>query len=64
MKKFNFNDVLGGIRTASALLIGNSILIYTGVVGKDLKDPTGLAIELFVSSLLVLFAASFNKESK
>jgi hypothetical protein len=64
LKKFNVVDFLAGIRTASSLLIGNSILIYTGVVGKEIKDPTGLAIELFLSSVAVLFVTSFNKETK
>ena len=46
--KIDFPILLGGVRTAAALLIGNSALIYTGVIGSGLQNAIEVAAKIFI----------------
>ena len=50
-----------GLRTAAALLMGNSVLVYFGVLGSNLKDPDRIAASIFGIGFGVLLLTSIKK---
>jgi hypothetical protein len=47
--------LLGGLRTAGALLIGNSVLVFSGVIGTNVNaESSGLKIFLIGATIVVL----------
>ena len=66
MKTFQFdvNSLLGCVRTAGALLIGNSILIYTGIIGKDMVEPEWAAGKLVLIGVAIAIVSSFVEVKK
>ena len=61
--KMDFPILLGGVRTAAALLIGNSALIYTGVIGGGLQNAIEVAAKIFIVGVIVLVCTSLKGES-
>jgi hypothetical protein len=59
--KLDFPAFAGGIRTASALLIGNSVLVYTGVLGVALPDANVVAFKIFLLGLVALLVTSLTR---
>ncbi|GEM_PF-1545639 len=62
--QFDVNSLLGCIRTAGALLIGNSILIYTGIIGKDMIEPEWAAGKLVLIGAAIAIFSSFVEVKK
>jgi hypothetical protein len=62
--KFDFPSFSGGVRTAGALLMGNSVLVYTGVLGSALADAHIIAAKIFTIGLIGLVIASVTRGSK
>ena len=59
--KFDYAAAGAGIRTAGALLIGNSILVHQGVLGQTLKDAELTAAKVFIIGMGILILASFAR---
>lgn len=60
--KIDFAALLGGVRTAAALLIGNSALIYTGVIGGGLQNAADIAAKIFGIGVVVLVCTSLGSK--
>jgi hypothetical protein len=47
--------LLGGLRTAGALLIGNSVLVFVGVLGQNVNgESIGFKVFLIGATILIL----------
>jgi hypothetical protein len=51
---------LSGLRTSGALLIGNSALIYAGVLGQ-LREPATTSVVIFLVGFVMLVVTSLTK---
>lgn len=58
--KIDIPAITGGIRTAGALLIGNSALIATGVIGSS-STPKLTAPLIFAIGATILILASLQR---
>lgn len=52
--KLFVENLLGSLRTAGALLIGNSYLVYTGVIGSNPK----VSFQIFIVGLSLALVTS------
>ena len=59
----DFLALLGGVRTASALLVGNSALIYTGVIGGSLQNAEAIALKIFLIGVIGLVCTSLKRSN-
>lgn len=57
----SFANFFGGLRTSSALLVGNSVLIYYGVLGTMINDPMKVGIQIFAIGTIGLIITSITK---
>jgi hypothetical protein len=62
--KLDFAAFSGGVRTAGALLVGNSVLVYTGVLGSTLANSDATALKIFIIGLAGLVLTSITRSSK
>lgn len=60
----DISALTAGIRTAGALLIGNSVLIFTGVLGATVQDATTIGLKVFFIGLLILILASITTKKE
>jgi hypothetical protein len=64
MMGIDFAAAIGGLRTACALLIGNSVLVYMGVLGADLDDPLIAAAKILTMGSVVLILTCLTRRKK
>jgi hypothetical protein len=62
--KFDFVGFAAGAKTAGALLVGNSVLVYTGVLGSTLVNSDMTALKIFIIGLAGLVLTSITRGSK
>jgi hypothetical protein len=61
---FDFPAFAAGLRTAGALLIGNSFLVFTGVLGQTTPDGNITALKVLTMGTGVLLFASLTRSTK
>ena len=62
--KIDFPFLAAGVRTAAALLIGNSVLVFTGVLGVSLPDAFTTALKIFIIGCIGLLVTSVIRNKK
>jgi hypothetical protein len=60
--KLDIQAFNAGIRTAGALLIGNSVLVVTGVIG-NVSSPFVVATVVFTIGAMILIIASLQRST-
>ena len=57
---FDYSALTTGLRAAGALLIGNSVLIFSNIIGTDTANADFLGGQILATGVIILLMFSFK----